>query len=231
MIFLEKNTVMASPVLIVVMVIIAAILLFVASLTASIGAADVFNSSFYNTDERVRSAHQYLTIAAALGWSALVVLIVILIVAAVAGGFTSVEASEALLVKQNPTKADLIAAYRGEKELSAGHTTQIIVLIILIIIAIIAFIVGILAAAAAVQLGDMRQQDDKSRTAYTEAIISAIAGIGGIGIMIVAVIAYVGIRSARAQQLAELEAFEKRAEAQLGVIPTQSTTTHLIVSK
>lgn len=216
---------MASTVLFVIMAILATVLLFAASLTATIGATDAFASSFYNSDARVRSAHQYLTIAAALGWSSVVVLVVILIVAAVAGGFSTVEISDALLTKDNPTKADLIAAYRGEKELSAGHTTQIIVLIILIIIAIIAFIVGILAAVAAVQLGEMRQQDDKSRSAYTNAIIAALAGIGGIGIMIIAVIAYIGIRSARAKQLAELEAFEKRAEQKLGVTPLETPLT------
>lgn len=216
---------MASTVLFVIMAILATILLFVASLTATIGAIDAFGSTYYNSDGRVRSAHQYLTIAAALGWSSVVVLVVILIVAAVAGGFSSVEVSDALLTKDSPTKADLIAAYRGEKELSAGHTTQIIVLIVLIIIAIIAFIVGILAAIAAVQLGEMKQQDTKSRSAYTNAIIAAIAGIAGIGIMIVAVIAYIGIRSSRAKQLAELEAFERRAEQKLGVIQAETTQT------
>ena len=216
---------MASSVLFVVMTIFAAILLFVASLMASISATDAFNSTLYNNDARIRSAHQYLTIAAALGWSALVVLIVVLIVAAVSGGFTTVEVSEALLVKNNPTRGDLIAAYRGEKELSAGHTTQIIVLIILIIVAIIAFIVGVLATIGAIQLSEMTQQDDKSRVAYTYAIIAAASGIGGIGIMMIAIIVYIGIRSARAKQLAELEVFERRTEQILGVTPAETTST------
>ena len=68
MIFLLNGKIMASTVLFVIMVIFAAILLFVASLTSTIGAADAFASSFYNTDSNIRSAHQYLTIAAALGW-------------------------------------------------------------------------------------------------------------------------------------------------------------------
>jgi len=208
---------MASTVLFVVMVIFACILLLIASVAATIGAADAFGSSLYNTDPRIRSAHQYLTVAAALGWSSLVVLIVILIVAAAAGGFSTVEVSDALLNKASPSSADLVAAYRGEKELSSGHTTQIIVLIVLIIVAIITLIVGILAIAAAVQLGDMKQKDAKSTSAYTESIIAAVAGFGGIAIMIIAVITYAAIRSARAQKLAELEAFQKKTEAQLGI--------------
>jgi flagellar biosynthesis protein FlhB len=216
---------MASTLLFTAMAIIAALLLFIASLTATLGASDAFSSTFYNSDPNIRSAHQYLTIAAALGWSSLVVLIVILIVAAVAGGFTTTEVSEALLTKETPTKADLLAAYRGEKELSAGYTTQIIVLIILIIIAIITLIVGILAIVAAVEIGSMKQKDTKASAAYTEAIIAAVSGVGGIGIMIIAVISYMGIRSAREKKLKEIEQFEKKAETQLGVSSIGEVTT------
>lgn len=212
---------MASTILFVVMAILAGVLLLIASITASIGAADAFNSSTYNTNSKTRSAHQYLTIAAALGWSALVTLIIILIVAAVAGGFSTTEVSQALLTKSNPTKADLIAAYKGEKELSGGHTTQIIVLIILIIIAIITFIVGILAILAAIQLGGVSPKDSKSSSAYTMAIITAVAGVGGIAIMIVAVVSYIGIRKAREQQLKETEAFVALTEQKLGVTPSE----------
>ena len=212
---------MASTILFVVMAILACILLLIASITASIGAADAFNSSTYNTNSRTRSAHQYLTIAAALGWSSLVTLIVILIVAAVAGGFSTTEVSQALLTKSNPTKADLIAAYKGEKELAGGHTTQLIVLVILIIVAIVTLVVGVLAVLAAVQLGGVSPKDAKSSSAYTMSIITAVAGVGGIAIMIVAVISYIGIRKARQVQLKETEAFVALTEQKLGVTPTQ----------
>lgn len=219
---------MTSTVLFVTMVIIAAILLFVSSLTATLGAANAYSSSFYNSSSKIRSAHQYLTISAAMGWSALAVLIIILIVAAVAGGFSTVEVSEILLTKTNPTKEDLVVAYKGEKELSSGHITQIVVLIILIIIAIITLIVGILSAVAAFQLAGVINRDSKSQSAYVQAIISAVSGIGGIGIMIVAVIAYVSIRSARNKKLKDIEEFEKKVEKQLGVVPN-NTTTEVIV--
>ncbi|CAH6419973.1 Hypothetical protein HVR_LOCUS1029 [uncultured virus] len=212
---------MASTVLFVVMAIIACLLLLTASIAASIGAADAFGSSYYNVDGRIRSAHQYLTIAAALGWSALVVLIVILIVAAVAGGFTTVEVSQALLTKSTPTKEDLIAAYRGEKELSSGQTTQVIVLVVLIIVALITLVVGILAILAAVQIAGMRAKDPKASSAYTAAIVAAVAGVGGISIMIVAIVAYIAIRAAREKQLKETEAFVAAAEQRLGVSPIE----------
>lgn len=221
---------MTATVLFVIMAIIAAILLLIASLTATFGAEDIFSSSLYNTSSNARSAHQYLTIAAALGWSALVVLIVILIVGAIAGGFTTLEISDALLYKANPTRNDLMAAYRGEKELSAGQTTQIIVLVILIIVAIVTLAVGILAAAAAVQISSMKTQDNASNAAYTQSIIAAVSGIGGIGILIVAIIAYIWIRSAREKQLMDLEAFEKRAEQQLSITPAQIVATTPVIT-
>lgn len=210
---------MASPVLFVVMAVIAAILLFTASLTATIAAADAFGTPLYNTDAAVRSAHQYLTIAASLGWSALVVLVVILIVAAAAGGFATVQVSDATLLKQNPTQTEIATVYRAEKELAAGRTTQIIVLVILIIVAIVTFIVGILAAIGAVHLGELGTQDNKTRSAYTMAIVAAVSGVGGIGIMMVAVIAYVAIRSSREEELGKIELYEKRVESQLKLPP------------
>jgi len=214
---------MASTILFVVMAILACLLLLAASIAATIGAIDAFSSGTYNANPRTRSAHQYLTIAAALGWSALVTLVIILIVAAVAGGFSTTEVSEALLTKTNPTKADLLAAYKGEKELSGGHTTQIIVLIILIIVAIVTFIVGILAILAAIQLGGVAPKDPKSSSAYTASIIAAIAGVGGIAIMIVAIISYFGIRAAREKQLKETEAFVALTEQKLGVSDAELT--------
>lgn len=199
------------------MAVIACILLFIASLTATIGAADAFGSIYYNSDPKVRGAHQYLTIAAALGWSALAVLIIILIVAAVAGAFNTGESVDALLKKEEPTKSDLIEAYKGEKELESTNTSQIIVLIILIMVAIVTFIVGILASIAAIDLGGVTTRDDKVTNAYTMAVVSAISGVGGIGIILVAVVTYISIRSAKEAKIREIEAFEKKAEDELGV--------------
>ena len=214
--FYNECKIMASTILFVVMTILACLLLLAASIAATIGAIDAFGSNTYN-NPKTRSAHQYLTIAAALGWSSLITLIVILIVAAVAGGFSTTEVSQSLLTKTNPTKADLLAAYKGEKELSSGHTTQIIIIIVLIIVAIITFIVGVLAILAAIQIAGVTSRDPKANNAYTAAIIAAIAGVGGIGIMIIAIISYFGIRAAREKQLKETEAFVALTEQKLGV--------------
>lgn len=210
---------MASTVLFVVMAVIAGILLFLASVFSSIGAADTFNSALYNTDAAVRSAHQDLVIATALGWSALVTLIVILIAAAAAGGFSNVEVADETLLKPVPSTQDVAAVAEAEKELTAGRTTQIIVIVVLIILTIVTFIVGVLSAVAAVDLGGLSQQDSNTQSAYTAAIVAAVAGIGGIGIMIVAVVTYFGIRSAREEELGKIELYDKRVAQQLRLPP------------
>lgn len=208
---------MASTLLFVILVIIAALLLLTASITATLAANNAFSSARYNSDNTVRSAHQNLVFSAALGWSALAILIVILIVAVVAGGFSNIDISDAFLNNTSPTKEDLVNAYRGQKELSAGHTTQIVVLVVLILLCIVTIIVGILAAVAASQLSGVRNRDDKIDTAYSEAIAAAVSGIAGIALMIFATLSYAWIRAARANKLKQLEAFETKTEQALGV--------------
>jgi len=206
-----------SKTLFIIMAIIAVILLFIASITATIGAGDAYSSSLYNKEAGIRTAHQYLTIAAVLGWIAVAILIIVLIIAAVNGAFNTVELSESFLQNPSPSKDDLIAAYREEKQLAAGNTTRIFVLIVLIIISLITLVVGILAAIAATDLGGIAQKDAKASSAYTMAVIAAISGIGGIGIMIVAVIAYLAIKSYRDKELAEVREFERKSEERLNV--------------
>lgn len=212
---------MAATVWFVVMAFIAVLLLFTVSIAATIGAADIFGSSVYNTQSSARSAHQSLTIAAALGWSVLVVLIIILIVAAVAGGFTTTEVSTALTSKDNLSKTELLALYQGEVELSGGQTTQIIVIVVLIIIAIVTFIIGILSVLAAVQLGGLSTQDSKSSNAYTAAIVASVAGVGGIAIMIIAIVTYFAVKSARDAKLKAIDEALKRGEKRLGITQEQ----------
>lgn len=203
---------MTSTVLFVVMIIFSAILLLVASLYSTFGAENIFSSTTYNNDARARSAHQYLTIGAALGWCSIVVLIVILIVAAAAGGFTTLEVSELFLTKSYPTKEDLITAYKSEKILSSGEIMEIIVIFTLCIITIVTFIVGIFGIIAAVQIGQVTTQDDLSRAAYTNSIVAGSTAVGGVGVMVISILAYVSIRSVRQKQLEDVIQFEKRVE-------------------
>jgi hypothetical protein len=218
---------MVSTVLFVAMAIIAIILLIIASVTASITAADVFGSPLYNTELQIRAAHQYATIAAILGWSSVAVLLLVFIVAAFTGGFTTTEVSEALLSKDNLNKADIITLYTEEKELSTGQITRVIVLVVLIIVAIITFIVGVLAAIAAGYIGSAPVKDAQISSAYTYAIISAVSGIAGIIFMIIAIITYAAIRSVRATQLKEVQERERKAQIAVAAGTVVATPTVL----
>ena len=79
---------MASGILFIVISIIAAILLFITGLTATFGAEDTLKSVLYNSESKIRSAHQCLTIAAGLGWSGMIMLIITLIIAGVTTGYS-----------------------------------------------------------------------------------------------------------------------------------------------
>jgi amino acid transporter len=206
---------MVSTIIFTVMVLLALIALIIASVTISIAASEAYGSSAFNSETRVRNAHRYLTIGAVLGWTALVVLATILIVAVFAGGFSTTEVSEALLNSANYSRADYQKLLNAEKDLKSGLRTSIIVFVVLIIVAIITLIVGILAAVGAGQLENVRERDGKARSAYNYAVAAAVAGIASIGLMVVAVITYASVRGARAKELQKIEESESREEIEM----------------
>lgn len=213
---------MASTILFVVMTVIAVILLLLVGIFATIGASRAINSGQYNASDAVRSAHQYLTIAAVIGWAGFAVLIVILIVSAVAGGFSRAEVKDALLYKGRPTEADLLTAYSGQKNLESGQTVQTIVIIVLFLIVAATLGAGILSVIAAIQLAGATQDGD-IQFAYVMAIAASVAGVGGTAILIIAILTYFGVKSARDKQVNDLKNFQTRAEQQLGVDPNPKT--------
>lgn len=203
---------MVSHVLFVIMTVVAVILLLTASITATISASDIFSSAFYNTDSQARTGHQYLTVAAAIGWSALVILMIVLVVATLTGGFSSVTVSDAMLIKPSPTADEIVLVNQAYRILSTGRTTQLIVLIVLVLVTLATFIMGVLAAVGAANLGEMNQQDDSSRSAYIAAIIATITGLLGGGFMFVVSLSYAWLRSARDEELGKITLFQERTE-------------------
>ena len=220
---------MASTILFVAMIIFAAILLFTVSLTSTVGAADIIESSLYNIDTKARSAHRYLVIAAALGWFSLIVLIIIIIIAMFAGAFTMVEVSETLLTAPNPTRNDLLAVYQVDKEISGGYTTRLMLLIVFVMITIVTFVIAVLAVVAAIDISSIGQLDGKAGSARTASIIASISGMVSFIFMVIAVITYSNVRSGYTQQVKDLGTFERRAEMQLGTIPTGIPTPITII--
>jgi hypothetical protein len=118
---------MASTTLFIVMVVLVCILLLTSDVAAAVAASDVYSSSFYNTNSSLQSAHQYLTISAALGWTVLGVLIIMVIVAAVAGGFNKYDVHPDLESRDAFTPDEKDLANKVNKILGDHRTTQIIV--------------------------------------------------------------------------------------------------------
>lgn len=210
---------MASNILFIIMIVFVCLLLLTASISSVIGAVNSGKS--VNTTDPVRNGHKMLVISGILGFVTLIILVVIILVAAFEGGFSVTEVSEAILLKSNPTKEDLIKAYKGEKKLSGAHMAQIILLVVLILVSILTLVVGILSVIAAVYFAGVANKDSYIKTAYTTAIISAVACLGGVGLIIVAIISYVGIKKIRDKQLKEAKEFVEKTETQLGITEKQ----------
>jgi hypothetical protein len=226
---------MGPVLLFVIMAIIACILILVASITASIGATDAFNSSYNGTnasgvivaDPKISTAAQYLTVAAALGWTSLVLLVVILIIGAVAGAFPKVEISRDMLQMNILTKDDLMVAYRGERELTGGQTMEIVILVVLIMIAIILLAIVILGAIAATDINNMKARDGLADSAYTMAIVTAATAAVALIALIVAIVAYFYIRSNRLKESIRLDALIKRSEAALSTSGVSTSSNYV----
>jgi hypothetical protein len=205
---------MSANVLFVVMILFSAIALLIAFISATIAASNLKGSPSYSTNVNIRDAYGNLTIAAVLGGASFAILIVIMVITAFTGGFDSVSISEDLLKKPLITKDDLVLAYGAERQLSSGHTTQIIIIVFLIIIGIITLIIGIFCVMAAITISNLTVSDANINNAYTSAVVASVAGVGGIGLMIVAIITYIIIRNSKMKKLSEVEDFTDRAEGQ-----------------
>jgi len=205
---------MTANVLFAVMILFSAIALLIAFISSTIAAADLKGSPSYSTNSNIRDAYRNFTIAAILGGSCLAILIVIMIVAAFAGGFNAVTISDELLNTDFITTSDLETAYKAEAELSSGHTTQIVIIVFLIIIGIITLIIGIFSIMGSVILANLSNADSKTNSAYTAGVVASVAGVGGIGLMIVAIITYIVIRNHRTKMLEDLDDFTNRGETQ-----------------
>lgn len=196
---------MASTILFVIAIIIVAILLFIFAITSTIAVGDIYNSIYYNTDPRAKSAYQYLIISAALGWTALVFLVIILIVAIFTGGFSLIDVSPDFLaagVDYNQLgQVKQLKLHEAIGELASGRTTQIVLFVVLIIIAIAILVTIIIIILALVNLADMPQFDSNANNAFINTIIGTISIILSIGFMIASIISYNEVCNDRSEKL------------------------------
>lgn len=198
---------MASVSLFIIMAILAGMLLLAASITATIGANEIGNSIFYNSSTNAFTARQHLTIAAALGWSGLAVLVVILIIGAITGGWRQEEIPRSILHETQPDAADVMVLTRAQTRLESRDIIQLVLLIILIVIALIALVIGIEGVVAAIAIGNMRNRDSPANSAHAEAIATAVIGFVAMVVLIITILIYAQIRSARLKHLEEIHHF------------------------
>ena len=199
----------------IIAIVLVALALIISSIWSVTGAVSSFNSAYFNSSAAIRSAHSYLTIAGALGFSCLFVIIVCTLIAAFTDGFTSESATDRMLLQQKFTREDVEALAAHRKQLKSKDLGQIITFIILFIIMVVTFIVGILATIAAVDIGGMPAKDAAANTAYGDAIVASVSGITSIAIMMLLVIAYMGIRSMHTSKLNQVQDLEAELRPQL----------------
>jgi len=217
---------MSSTVLFGVMALLAALLLFILNIITAVGASQCYSSTYYNTDNNIKNAHDNFTIATALGWSSFAIIIVSLAVGLWAGGYSTVEISKQLLSKKSFDEEETEEISKATRELMRSKTTQTIILIIFIIMTIVIFIVGVFAILAAVQLQNAKQDDLPAKSAYTSAIVSSLLSVGVIGLAVVAIVAYVGVKRAHNKNLKEAEDLEEKIkdDPEYKIVDSDSST-------
>lgn len=189
----------------IVFVVLVLVILVVSSVYAVLGAINSFNSAYYNVSAPLRSAYSYLTIAGALGFSVVLVLFVIALVAIFTDGFTVESATDELLKKQSFSGEDIATLAQHRKHLKSSGTAQIFVLTVVIILFVMTFVVGILATIAAVDIGGMLSKDTTAETAYTDAVVASVLGMSSIFFTLMIVVAYLGVRSSRLEKILAVE--------------------------
>jgi hypothetical protein len=185
------------------MIIIACILLFISSLTATIGAADAMSSSEFSTSPQLRFSQRYLSISAALGWIALIILFILLIIGALIGAFTL----NAMEVPTVFTQNNVNLVEDEIEQLNATYASQYLIMVLLMVLTIITTISAILSIIATVNASQVDSKDNHADATYTLAFISAMTGSINSFIMLTAYFAYYNIRSVRDFKLQKLDSY------------------------
>jgi hypothetical protein len=182
---------MSSSFLLFTMLTIIFILLLITNISTSIGSAYSYSSIYYTSNRYIQYANGYLTIATVLGWFFLVTLMIIVAVAAVYGGFTSIDFIEAI----ETLNGDELTEYYKKKEIiSRTESLQLLIIIMFVLIAIVTFIITVLVAIAAADLGYVNPKDPNVETAYITAIIAVSASMLAVICFVVAIISYMTMR-------------------------------------
>lgn len=199
-----------ANVVFIIFIILAIVLLLVAAGLTTIATWQLFESPNLVTDTNYKYAHSLFTAASIVGWITVALLIIVMIVAFIAGGFTREEVIDALLSKEKLTKEDFANLRRGEKEVSSALTTSIILLVTMAILLIAIIAVGILSIVGVVYLEAARKTDAQAKKAWEAGIAAAVTSLAGGVMLIVAFATYWVVRGHRSKEAKEIEKKEDK---------------------
>lgn len=175
---------MAVTLVFIIMIILAIITIFISALLSTIGAVDAFDSAWFNTAPNLRTAHQYLTISAAMSWATLTILIIIVIVAACMGNFSVPQ-----LNKTN-TGDNRRITNEYTKSFAESNSTYIILLVVMVLLALSNIAYGILQLLATLDISSLTVKDSHASNAYTMALVASIMSLLSLIFLCIACVAY-----------------------------------------
>ena len=204
---------MLGIVIFLTLMIMSVIVLLVTAIPAVIGSLKTLDIV------ELASSSQYFTIASALAFSGMAILIIMLIAGAITGDYMVDDYIYTVNKKANPSDEEIRLLEYSERTLASTKYIQYIVLAILIIIAVMALIAGIMGTLAALDTGYSSvyaDGDPNAIDAYTQAVIVAISGFIAFGTVGLASLTYLFIRVLRKSSIQLTQRVVQRYSVSVG---------------
>lgn len=204
---------MLGVVIFLTLMIMSVIVLLVTAIPAVIGSLKTLDIV------ELASSSQYFTIASALAFSGMAILIIMLIAGAITGDYMVDDYIYTVNKKANPSDEEIRLLEYSERTLASTKYIQYIVLAILVIIAVMALIAGIMGTLAALDIGYSSvyaDGDPNAIDAYTQAVIVAISGFIAFGTVGLASLTYLFIRVLRKSSIQLTQRVVQRYSVSVG---------------
>lgn len=168
---------MVSSGFFIAMAVLALVLLIIITIASIYGAIALSQSSYFNTNSKVKNAHSYLTASSVIGSITLFVLFILVIYILIKKPFSSIEVTEAFITNKNPSPKDILLAFASEKQLKEGETGRSLILVVFIILTFLVLFLAFLCLLAAYEMSQVLVRDQKAVDGANAAFIGSLAGI------------------------------------------------------
>lgn len=169
--------IMVSSGFFIAMIVLSIILLIIITIASIYGAVALSNSAYFSTDNRVKTAHSYLTASSVIGSIILFILFIVIFYILIKNPFSQIQITEAFISNSSPTAKDIALAFLSEKKLKEGESARLIILVMFIIITFMVLLLAILCLLASYQMSQVLVRDQKAIDGANAAFVGAIAGI------------------------------------------------------